>query len=112
MLALITYRNTHCRGAVSGEMRLRLDIAVSLLCFICASDAAFSDSGVPCYLHPSADTCHYRVKPDSPTCTSAEQRKRLTDGVRELNKTFTILETKLISLGISMLSIFIDDTLS
>ena len=74
-----------------------------LMCYTgCAIVASFSDSGVPCYLHPSGDKCHYRVKPDSPTCTSAEERKRLTDGVRELNKTFTILETKLIRLGISM----------
>ena len=84
------------------KMKLRLETTVSLLCLISASEAAFSDSGVPCYLHPSADKCHYRVKPDSPTCTSAEQRQRLTEGIRQLNRTFTILETKLISLGISM----------
>ena len=83
-------------------MKLRLETTVSLLCLISALEAAFSDSGVPCYLHPSADKCHYRVKPDSPTCTSAEQRQRLTEGIRQLNRTFTILETKLISLGISM----------
>lgn len=72
-----------------------------VFCFICFSEAVFTDSGVPCYLHPSGDKCHYRMKPDSPTCTSAEKRKRLTDGLRELNKTFTTLETKLIRLGIS-----------
>ena len=87
------------------KMKLRLETTVSLLCLISASEAAFSDSGVPCYLHPSADKCHYRVKPDSPTCTSAEQRQRLTEGIRQLNRTFTILETKLISLGISMYTI-------
>ena len=87
-----------------GEMKLRLETTVSLLCLICASDAGFSDSGVPCYLHPSSDKCHYRAKPDSPTCTSAEQRQRLTEGIRQLNRTFTVLETKLISLGISTLS--------
>ena len=85
-------------------MKLRLETTVSLLCLICASDAGFSGSGVPCYLHPSSDKCHYRAKPDSPTCTSAEQRQRLTEGIRQLNRTFTVLETKLISLGISTLS--------
>lgn len=66
------------------------------------SKGSFSDSGVPCYLHPSGDECHYRVKPGSPTCTSAEERRRHTDELRELNRTFTVLETKLIRLGISM----------
>ena len=98
--------------AVRFEMKLRLETTVSLLCLISASEAAFSDSGVPCYLHPSADKCHYRVKPDSPTCTSAEQRQRLTEGIRQLNRTFTILETKLISLGISMYIILLIDILS
>lgn len=93
----------HTSYTAGDEMKLLLGSSVSLLLvlFICASDASFSDSGVPCYLHPSADKCHYRIKPDSPTCTSAEQRQRLTDGIRELNRTFTILETKLIRLGIS-----------
>ena len=78
-------------------------ITLFLVTFVYGSSGiAFSDSGVPCYLHPSGDECHYRVKPGSPTCTSAEQRRRLTDGLRELNRTFTVLETKLIRLGISM----------
>lgn len=84
-------------------MAFAISVGVLLMCCVCASKAAFSDAGVPCYLHPSGDKCHYRMKPDSPTCTSAEEKKRLSENVRQLNRTLTVLEAKLISLGISTL---------
>lgn len=63
--------------------------------------ARFTDTGVPCYLRPSGDRCHYRAKPDSPTCTSADDRRRLAEGARQLNRSIAVLEQKLIRLGVS-----------
>ena len=64
-------------------------------------DAKFVDTGVPCYLRPSVDRCHYRAKPDSPTCTSLDDRLRLAEGARQLNRSIAALEQKLIRLGVS-----------
>ena len=66
-----------------------------------ACHARFTDTGVPCYLRPSGDRCHYRAKPDSPTCTSADDRRRLAEGARQLNRSIVVLEQKLIRLGVS-----------
>ena len=72
-----------------------------LLAHICCSYTRFTDTGVPCYLRPSGDRCHYRAKPDSPTCTSADDRRRLAEGARQLNRSIAVLEQKLIRLGVS-----------
>ena len=68
-------------------------------------NATFIDTGVPCYLRPTGDRCHYRAKPDSPTCTSADDRRRLTEGARQLNRSIAALEQKLIRLGISKIRV-------
>ena len=72
-----------------------------LLVHTFCSYARFTDTGVPCYLRPSGDRCHYRAKPDSPTCTSADDRRRLAEGARQLNRSIAVLEQKLIRLGVS-----------
>ncbi len=61
----------------------------------------FSSSGVPCYLHPAKNNCHYTLKPDSVACTSPKMRVRLDRGVKQLNQSIYSLEHQLIGLGIS-----------
>ncbi|XP_064395022.1 complement factor H-related protein 4-like [Halichondria panicea] len=60
----------------------------------------FSTSGVPCYLHPSRDGCHYSQKIDSPACTSPKTRAKFENGVKQLNRSMYSLEQQLIRLGI------------
>ena len=62
---------------------------------------AFSTPGVPCYLHPAGDGCHYRLKPDSDVCTTPFERKRISQGILLVNRTLLSLEHQLIRLGIS-----------
>ena len=62
---------------------------------------SISTSGVPCYLQPPGDGCHYELKPGSEVCTSLPERKRLMQGVVVVNRTLVSLEQQLIRLGIS-----------
>lgn len=62
---------------------------------------ALPSSGVPCYLHPSQDECHYKLKPGSITCTRASDRKQLNRGILLVNRTLASLEQQLIRLGVS-----------
>ena len=71
-----------------------------LLIFVCSA-LGFTDSGVPCYLHPAGEDCHYRPKPDSPVCTSPADKVKLIEGVRQVNRTLSSLEQQLIRLGVS-----------
>jgi hypothetical protein len=62
-----------------------------------------SSSGVPCYLHPAADGCHYNQRPgtDHDTCTTPADKKRLNAGILLVNRTLSSLEQQLIRLGVS-----------
>ena len=73
---------------------------ISLALFISAVQG-FSTSGVPCYLRPPGDKCHYSQKPDSPACTGVKTRTQLENGVRQLNRSMFSLEQQLIRLGVS-----------
>ena len=81
------------------ESMLTARIAVILLALPVV--LGFSSTGVPCYLHPSADGCHYYQKPDSPACTGPKTRAKLEIGVRQLNRSLYSLEQQLIRLGVS-----------
>ena len=65
--------------------------------------------GVPCYLQPAGDSCHYELKQGSEACTSASERKRLMQGIVLVNRTLISLEHQLIRLGISKRSFSFDD---
>ena len=75
----------------------------TLLCFIASSGASssFSSSGVPCYLHPSADGCHYTPRPDSDNCSTPAQRESMSKRIAIVNRTLAALELQLIRLGVS-----------
>ena len=92
------YLYVHRESKMSRRTATFLVVATLLLV---RSHARFTDTGVPCYLRPSGDRCHYRAKPDSPTCTSADDRRRLAEGARQLNRSIAVLEQKLIRLGVS-----------
>ena len=62
-------------------------------------------SGVPCYLQPAGNACHYELKASSEVCTSASDRKRLMRGITLVNRTLVSLEQQLIRLGISKIYI-------
>ncbi len=77
-------------------------VAALLFVLICSlSEASFSSTGVPCYLHPSADGCHYRLRPDSANCSTAAQREHLSKRIAVVNRTLAALEHQLIRLGVS-----------
>ena len=80
---------------------LGISLVASQLHPTSSSSEETSSSGVPCYLHPSADGCHYRLRPGSDFCTTATEKKRLGAGILQLNRTLTSLEQQLIRLGIS-----------
>lgn len=60
-----------------------------------------STSGVPCYLRPARDACHYRLRPGSDSCTTPQEKKKLNDRILLVNRTLMSLEQQLIRLGIS-----------
>lgn len=66
-----------------------------------SATAGLSSSGVPCYLHPAADGCHYTLRPGSDSCTTPSEKKRLSAGILLVNRTLTSLEQQLIRLGVS-----------
>jgi len=70
-----------------------------------AGNSGFSSTGVPCYLHPAADGCHYKLRPGSDFCTTASEKRRLTADILLVNRTLTSLEQQLIRLGISKMAI-------
>lgn len=99
-----TQQHVHLRRRDIMENKISatfLAVVSLLLAHTFCSYARFTDTGVPCYLRPSGDRCHYRAKPDSPTCTSADDRRRLAEGARQLNRSIAVLEQKLIRLGVS-----------
>lgn len=67
------------------------------------SGIAPDHSGVPCYLQPAGDSCHYDLKPGSETCTSLADRIRLSKKILLVNRTLVSLEQQLVRLGVSKL---------
>ena len=101
---LDTYAELHGASNIMAFRLCTTYIAFYTLCTfhnLYQCHARFSDAGVPCYLRPSGDRCHYRAKPDSPTCTSEDDRRRLAAAARQLNRSIAVLEQKLIRLGVS-----------
>ena len=60
-----------------------------------------SSSAVPCYLHPAGDGCHYSMRLGSESCTTPQERRRVSQGILLLNRTLVSLEQQLIRLGVS-----------
>ena len=79
-------------------MWLLVVIAGSLLT---GTSSDLSSSGVPCYMHPAADGCHYKTKPVSETCATPRDRAILNERILLVNRTLVSLEKQLIKLGIS-----------
>ena len=74
---------------------------VILLARLILGEASFLSTGVPCYLHPSIDGCHYKLRPESDSCTTPAQRQSLVAKIIVVNRTLLSLEHQLIRLGIS-----------
>ena len=76
-------------------------ISVSFILSPCASQGLDSSSGVPCYMQPAGDGCHYQLKPGSESCTTVSERRRLSKNILLVNRTLVSLEQQLIRLGVS-----------
>jgi len=85
----------------------KAEAAGIFLFFIASSGASssFSSAGVPCYLHPSADGCHYTPRSDSDNCsTTPARRESMSKRIAAVNRTLAALELQLIRLGVSKLA--------
>ena len=92
------------RAQKYAEVGLKMIKIIVLWLLVCCTSytlSSFSSTGVPCYLHPSADGCHYRVRPDSNNCSTPAQRESVSKRIAIVNRTLISLEQQLIRLGVS-----------
>ena len=91
-------------------MKMASHILLAIAGFYCLLVACSSDNsppeagptpGVPCYLHPAGDVCHYEQRIGSESCTTPRERNRARQNILILNRTLLSLEQQLIRLGVS-----------